>query len=115
MPVQLGYLTIPVLDTPRAMAFFGAVFGWTFDPSSGPAGAHVDNVHPPIGLSRGGPTDYSNLYFQVPDIAGALGRLVALGGAAGEISESPSGISAVCGDDQGTRFSLWQPAPGFEG
>jgi predicted enzyme related to lactoylglutathione lyase len=40
---------------------------------------------------------------------------VALGGVAGEISESPSGLSAVCGDDQGTRFSLWQPAPGFEG
>jgi predicted enzyme related to lactoylglutathione lyase len=114
MPVELGYLTIPVPSVPRAKAFFGALFGWRFEEDLGPDAAHVANTRLPLGFSAGGPTDYSTLYFQVSDIQGMCARVVALGGGAGEVSESPSGLSAVCTDDQGTDFGLWQPAPGFE-
>ena len=41
---------------------------------------------------------------------GAVGEL---GGTVVEQSESPSGIVADCRDDQGERFQLWQPAPGY--
>lgn len=113
MPVELGYLTIPVPSVPRAKAFFGALFGWNFDQSFGPDAAHIDNTKLPIGFSTGGPTDYATLYFQVSDIREMTAQVVALGGAAGDVTESPSGLSAICADDQGTQFSLWQPAPGF--
>jgi predicted enzyme related to lactoylglutathione lyase len=114
MPIELGYLTIPVPSVPRAQAFFGALFGWSLQMGDDLRSAHVDNTRLPLGFSTGGPTDYAGLYFQVTDIEAMLGTLVALGGAAGAVTDSPSGLSAICRDDQGTTFGLWQPAPGFE-
>jgi len=35
-----------------------------------------------------------------------------LGGEVGMLTESTTGISTDCRDDQGTEFSLWQPAFG---
>ena len=113
MPAELGYLTIPVSSVQLAKAFFGPLFGWNFQ-ETGENAAHIDNTKLPIGLSGGGPADYSNVYFQVADIKAAVAQLLALGGRADEIQESPSGQHAICSDNQGTRFSLWQPAPGFE-
>jgi hypothetical protein len=113
MPVELGYLTIPVQSVARAKAFFGALFGWEFQ-LTGETGAHIGNTKLPIGFSTGGPTDYAALYFKVTDIKATAAKIAPLGGSTGEISESPSGLSAVCKDDQGTSFSLWQPAPGFD-
>jgi predicted enzyme related to lactoylglutathione lyase len=114
MPVELGYLTIPVPSVPRARAFFEALFGWSFDLGDDVKSAHVGNTKLPLGLSTGGPTDYAGLYFKVSDLQAMSRTLVALGGDAGAVTESPSGLSAVCRDDQGTIFSLWQPAPGYE-
>jgi predicted enzyme related to lactoylglutathione lyase len=69
----------------------------------------------PISFLTGGPVDYSTLYFQVSDIHEMTSKVIALGGVAGAVAESPSGLSSVCADDQETKFSLWQPAPGFGG
>ncbi len=115
MAVEVGYLTIEVQSLDKASAFFGPLFGWAFETSPGQAGAHIGNTHPPIGFSIGGPTLYPNIYFKVSDIRAMGEEIVALGGEVGAISESPSGLSAVCQDDQGTVFALWQPAPGFDG
>lgn len=112
MPVELGYLTIAVPSVPTAKAFYGPLFGWNFL-ATGENAAHIDNIKIPIGFSSGGPVDYSKLYFQVPDIAAAIAQVIALGGGAEEIQASGSGQFATCSDNQGTRFSLWQPAPGF--
>ena len=95
----------------RAMLFYGALFGWEFDES--PKGAHVKNTKLPIGLDPGGPTDISFAYFRVQDINAVMAHISELGGAVREQFESPAGRMAVCADDQGTVFSLWQPAPGF--
>jgi predicted enzyme related to lactoylglutathione lyase len=112
MPVELGYVSIPVLDLSRAKAFFEALFGWKFE-QVGPGSAHVGNTKLPFGFTTGGPVDYSTLYFQVTDIKAMATKVGALGGKAGNLEENPSGVLAICKDDQGTGFSLWQPAPGF--
>lgn len=113
MPVELGYLTIPVPSVARAKTFFGTLFGWDFQ-QTGEGAAHIGNTKLPVGFSTGGPTNYETLYFKVTDIKSVAAKVGALGGTAAEIAESPSGLSAACKDDQGTAFSLWQPAPGFD-
>jgi predicted enzyme related to lactoylglutathione lyase/uncharacterized protein YndB with AHSA1/START domain len=109
-PVELGYFALAVADVDRAKTFFGALFGWSFAPTSERAGAHIENTKIPGAIARG-PAPV--LYFRVGDIRAAIARLVALGGRADEPIESASGWSASCTDDQGTRFDLWQPARGY--
>ncbi|MGD0192296.1 MAG: VOC family protein [Rhizomicrobium sp.] len=112
MLVELGYFTLKVKDVVRAQRFYGDAFGWEFE--GGPQGAHVKNTKLPVGIAPGGPVDISFVYFKVPNLDAAIAHISELGGTARGRSESPSGLSAICTDDQGTEFSLWQPAPGFE-
>jgi predicted enzyme related to lactoylglutathione lyase len=112
MVVELGYLTLPVKDVSRAAKFYGTLFGWTFV-MQGLQGAHVNNTKFPLGLIGKGPAHARFVFFRVEDIVAAKAKLVSLGGSVTEESENPSGLNAVCVDDQGTEFSLWQPAPGF--
>ena len=111
MPTELGYFTLHVKDIGRAQRFYGPLFGWEFDVS--PKGAHVKNTKLPIGLDPGGPVNVPFAYFRVQDIDATLKQIVELGGETHQQIESPAGLMAVCADDQGTVFSLWQPAPGF--
>ncbi|HEX3672853.1 MAG TPA: VOC family protein [Rhizomicrobium sp.] len=113
MVVELGYFTIGVTDVPRAAKFYGALFGWEFAEGVNDAYAHVSNTKLPFGLSKGSPADLTSFYFRVDDMAAMAAQVTALGGAPGDIREFPSGLNAVCKDDQGTVFSLWQPASGF--
>ncbi len=110
MPVELGYFTVKVRDIARAKAFYGALFGWTFEEGGG----HVANTKFPLGIAPGGPVDISFAYFRVDDLEAILTRLPALGGTLRERATYPSGPTATCVDDQATVFVLWQPAPGFE-
>jgi predicted enzyme related to lactoylglutathione lyase len=114
MPTELGYLTISVPSVAKAKAFYEALFGWELE-GTGPDGAHVGNTRLPMGFSKGEPTNYANLYFKTPDIHATAATVAELGGVAEAVQESPSGLSCVCRDDQGVSFSLWQPAPGFDG
>lgn len=113
--VQLGYFTIDTLDIARARAFYGALFGWTFDEAaSGPAYAHVADSDPAFGFTKvERAKDFSHLYLRVDDVAAVCARATELGGKAAVPSESASGLSAVVSDDQGVSFSVWQPAPGL--
>jgi predicted enzyme related to lactoylglutathione lyase len=111
MPVELGYFTLKMRDIAKAQRFYGALFGWEFE--TGPHGAHIRNTKLPLGFALGGPVDISFAYFRVEDIEAALKSVATLGGAVRERNDSPSGLNAVCTDDQDTVFSLWQPAPGF--
>jgi predicted enzyme related to lactoylglutathione lyase len=112
MPVELGYFTLKVKDVVRAQKFYGALFGWELEIS--PMGAHVKNTNLPLGFASGSAGDFRSAYFKVQDIEAAVKQVAQFGGAIRERSESPSGLLAVCADDQDTIFSLWQPAPGFE-
>ena len=113
--VQLGYFTLDTVDIGKARAFYGALFGWTFDDASSHATyAHVVGDAPEFGFTKAERAgSYANLYFRVDDIQSACARVVELGGKAAVPSQSPSGLSAVVCDDQGTSFSLWQAADGY--
>lgn len=113
--VQLGYFTLDTPDVTKARAFYGALFGWTFDEAaSGPTYAHVADSDPPFcftKVERAG--QFANLFFRVRDVDALCKRVTELGGKAAVPSDSATGRSVVVSDDQGVSFSLWQPAPGF--
>jgi predicted enzyme related to lactoylglutathione lyase len=108
-PIELGYFTLHVPDIARAATFYGTLFGWQVED-----GGHVANTKFPLGIGVGGPSDISFAYFRTSDLEAVLQRLPTLGGEVLERDHPPSGLNAKCRDDQGTVFSLWQPAPGYE-
>ena len=116
-PVELGYLTIAVADTTRATRFYGELFGWQAEPgASGADYAHIANTRLPMGFTPpSAPAEPPvRTYFRVDDVDAYAARVEALGGRVLARSEHPSGPNAECEDDQGTRFDLWHPAPGYE-
>lgn len=113
-PVEIGYLTIPFDDTAMARAFYGALFGWKTE--SGHAGdqyAHIANTQLPMGMVPDGVAAPVQLYFRVDDADAVADRAVELGGRIVGRNRSESGDSIECVDDQGRRFTIWQPAPGY--
>lgn len=113
--IQLGYFTIDTHDIDKARAFYGALFGWTFDEAqSHPTYAHVAGGEPSFGFIKvERAKNNEHLYFRVDDVDALCERVAELGGRAAVPSDSESGRTAVVEDDQGVSFSLWQPAPGF--
>jgi predicted enzyme related to lactoylglutathione lyase len=110
MAGDLVYFTIGVPESERGRTFFQSVFGWEFSPGSIEGGFHITGTAVPGGMHEGGSAPGFRPYFQVDDIAGAVQRVAAAGGTAGEIKGAPeSGQYADCVDDQGTQFSLFQP------
>jgi uncharacterized glyoxalase superfamily protein PhnB len=113
-PVELGYLTLGFADTQRAGRFFGALFGWETEPGNSGAGyAHIGNTRLPIGFTPDGVDSPPVLYFRVDDVDRYATRVVELGGRVVSRAAYESGPNAVCRDDQGREFQLWQAAPGY--
>ena len=115
MQTNLGYFTLDTVDIAKARAFYGALFGWTFDEgASGPTYAHVAASNPPFGFTKvERARDHAHLYFRVDDIVAVCAQVTTLGGKAAIPSQSPTGLSCVVCDDQGASFSLWQAAEGY--
>jgi uncharacterized protein len=113
MTANLGYFTMPVRDLERGKRFYAGVLGWKFDAhNESPGYSHVNNVTPPGGLNTHDGSD-ATIYFRVADIHSAVARVREHGGHADDPQKSNSGWHTACTDDQGTRFSLWQPAEGY--
>ena len=112
MATEIGYLTLSVADVERAMVFYAALFGWSFEHVTGTS-THIGNTQLPMGMVARGAQDLRFLYFRVEDIALAAAKVRELGGRVIEENEYPSGPNAVCADPGGTVFSLWQPAAGY--
>jgi len=105
---DLAYVTMEVVDSGRARAFYGSVLGWRFTPGRVEDGWQVDDVAPMVGLSGGHPVATTVPMYQVDDIVAAVARVRAAGGTATEPERQPYGITATCADDQGTRLYLGQ-------
>jgi len=114
MPVEIGYFTIAVPDVNKGAAFYGSLFGWTFDPAfTSHDYRHINNTLLPGGLVNHDQQPVLRPYYRVDDIRAAVAKVRALGGKAEEPTESKSGWCALCHDNQGVSFDLWQPALGY--
>lgn len=108
---DVSYLTMVVPDLDAAHAFYGAVFGWTFNVGRA-GGAQVTGVAPQIGMTtqpQAGPaTPGVILCYRVNDIAAAVQRVRDAGGQPREVAQRPYALESLCTDDQGTPFYLHQ-------
>ncbi|MHA6620387.1 VOC family protein [Pseudonocardia sp. DLS-67] len=95
-----------MVDSARARAFFGSVFGWSFSPGSHEDGWQVDEMSPMVGLHGGHAQPTVVPMYAVDDIAAAVSGVHAAGGTATEPERQPYGTTSSCADDQGTRFYL---------
>jgi uncharacterized glyoxalase superfamily protein PhnB len=118
-PSEPYYMTLSSADVDRAAAFYGAVLGWEFH-AQDHGGQHVVNTNMPIGL-RATQNPYGNtdpgeiqMWFTARDFDDAVERVRAAGGTVVELNAYDSGREAVCDDDQGVRFKLSEPAPGYD-
>ncbi|MET0489331.1 MAG: VOC family protein, partial [Acidimicrobiales bacterium] len=113
-PVEPGYLTYQSADLDKAKAFFGQLFGWEIQAGTmGDGYGHVGNTQFPMGFMPAGEGDPVTVYFRVDDIEPYATQIEALGGRVLSRNDYASGGNAECEDDQGFRFQLHQPAPGY--
>ena len=111
MTGELAFFEVGVEDAERGRAFYGAMFGWSFEPGPGDGFAISGPV--PGGLHGGDPGASPYLFFAVDDIDAALDRVRELGGTIEEIDvgDDPEtaarfGRFKLCRDDQGSPFGL---------
>jgi uncharacterized glyoxalase superfamily protein PhnB len=107
---DLGYVTLQFPDDEKAKAFFGAVLGWRFQPGRVPRGWQIEGTAPVSGLWGGADEAGAMLMYAVDDIDAAVRTIRELGGQAQNPQEHPYGQMSDCVDDQGFRFSVWQPS-----
>ena len=116
-PAEPGYVVMITADLDRARAFYGNLFGWAIEAGNVEGGGHIANTHFPMGFMTGdaaqSATPTTVVHFRVDDIGAYADRVVELGGQVISCDEYPSGGNAACLDDQGYRFDLFRPAPGY--
>jgi len=115
-PVEPGYITMQTRDLERARAFYGALFAWQVEPGNLEGGGHIANTRFPMGFmtTEGAePAGPVTLYFRVDEIESYAAKVEELGGQVLARNDYPSGGNAECVDDQGFRFDLFRPAPGY--
>jgi predicted enzyme related to lactoylglutathione lyase len=110
MAAGLGYYVVHVPDALRAKAFYKTVLGWRAEPGDDPqAYYHIEGSSPAGGIGGGAKTPHISTYFLVDDAKATVAAIRELGGQAPDPTQSASGWSATCTDDQGGEFSIWQP------
>ncbi|MFG2191702.1 VOC family protein [Streptomyces sp. NPDC048639] len=115
MTGEPAFFEIGVEDPERGRAFYGALFGWTFEPGPSGSGFAIGTPGLPGGM-HGGDRDASPyLFFQVENMDAALTRVRELGGTIEEAdvegdddSVRAFGRFRLCRDDQGSPFGLHQ-------
>ncbi|GAC1643409.1 MAG: VOC family protein [Mycobacterium sp.] len=106
-PGELSYITYQVPDSAAFKAFYGGVLFWAFEPGRVDDGWGVQQTHPMTGVAGGSATAVTVPMWRVENIDTAVARVREAGGTIiDEPSEQPYGKSALCTDDQGTRFYL---------
>lgn len=106
-PGELSYITYQMPDSAAFKAFYSRVLFWTFEPGHIQDGWQVTQTHPMAGVAGGAATPVTIPMWTVEDIDAAVGRVRDAGGSViDEPSQQPYGKSALCTDDQGTKFYL---------
>ncbi|MCW2903063.1 MAG: Glyoxalase/bleomycin resistance protein/dioxygenase [Streptosporangiaceae bacterium] len=107
---DVGYGSLWVPDVERAAAFYETVLGWRYGPGGGSQGRQVEGLTQQLGLWGAQEHRTTFLCFAVDDVAAAVERVRAAGGRAQEPTEEPYGLTAMCTDDQGMAFAVYQGA-----
>lgn len=118
IPNPVTWFEVHSADPERATAFYGAVFGWSFDDSipgysmialgdDAPIGggiAHTDGAYPNAAV----------FVVQVPDVEATLGAVREHGGSAiTDVQSMPNGLTfAYAANPDGSVFGVWCPPPG---
>lgn len=101
-----SYLTMEVVESARARAFYVAVLGWQIVHGRVEDGWQVQGTAPMIGLSGGHERGTTVPVWMVLNVADAVATVRACGGSATDPHPEPYGVVSECVDDQGLRFSL---------
>lgn len=108
------HIEIGARDTQGALAFYGSLFGWEFQPLEGPFEYHLARLSEDSGgaifPAEEGPS--VRVYYDVDDVHAGRARVAELGGSADEPMPVPGmGWFATCTDPDGNPFGLWQTDP----
>lgn len=132
MPLRHGaplgapiWIDLGTSDLDRALQFYGAVFGWTFESAGPDYGGYVNAFsqgRPVAGLMRNDPQwnapDGWTTYLHTADIHATLAAATAAGGTScmPPMEVKDKGWMAMLSDPTGGVFGLWQPIghQGFE-
>ncbi|MGI8945677.1 MAG: VOC family protein [Thermoleophilaceae bacterium] len=113
----LALVEFPADDPERARRFWSGLVDGALDPRDAGEGEgwQTRSPAPAIGVHARGPgpgDSFSLPYFAVGDLAGALERVISLGGSV----VHPGTRWAICKDSEGSPFGLaLDPAPGDTG
>ncbi len=106
-PGELSYITYEVADSTAFRAFYSRVLFWTFEPGRIDDGWQVQQTHPMAGVAGGSAQQATVPMWTVDDIEAAVVRVREAGGTIiDEPTQQAYGRSALCTDDQGSRFYL---------
>jgi len=112
------WFEVPADDLDRAKAFYGSLFGWTFDqiPAAIAEYWHIDtggrDATPDGGLMpRMHPTQTITVYVSVPSVEKAMDKVKKLGGSIckPKTAVPHMGYFAICEDTEQNTFALWEP------
>jgi predicted enzyme related to lactoylglutathione lyase len=106
-PADLSYITYEATESAGFRSFYGRVLSWTFEPGRISDAWAVRDCHPMSGAAGGCDAAVTVPMWTVTDIDAAVVRVREAGGAViDEPTQQAYGKSALCTDDQGTRFYL---------
>jgi uncharacterized protein len=117
MSGELSFFELGVADGDRAREFYGALFGWEFEPGPSGGGYAITTPSIPGGIHGGDEGASPYVFFAVDDMDVAIAKVRELGGEAKplgehEESEQEFGRFVLCQDDQGSSFGLHQAPSG---
>jgi uncharacterized glyoxalase superfamily protein PhnB len=109
---DVGYASLWVSDAGRAADFFSRVLEWDLEPNDGRWGWAVRGLSLAHGLDPGHADPTLFLCYAVGDIDAALESIRSAGGSAQEPLTEPWGPTAMCRDNTGLEFAVFQPPGG---
>ncbi|MGW1786008.1 VOC family protein [Streptomyces sp. NPDC002143] len=124
MASEPTFFELGVADPERGRTFYGALFGWTFEPGPSGHGFAITTDGLPGGMHGGDEAASPYLFFRVDDLDAAVARVTELGGTIEDLGDAGAegeedaesvarfGRFKLCRDDQGSAFGLHQPPEG---
>ena len=115
MAGEVAFIELGVEDPERARAFYGPLFGWSFEPGPHGEGLQIGIPGMRAGLHGGDKGAAPYVFYAVDDIEAAVAHVKELGGTVHDMdvegdadSQARFGRFKICSDDQGSPFGLHQ-------